>query len=487
MKRITAFLGSMAGRIFLISVVGAIVSATIALGLATAKHRFELRRVEIEHVTDRVQDFYTMVSNAPPSVAAELVQKGIPSFRPAAPAAVGNGPPTDLTPLLKQRLGRAAAPTATAELADPSFCIHVPMQAYRSLGARYFTYVDCWLVRLQLPNGPSMRLAYLERRDPRDEELPADPIYFLVLILGVGAIALRAARFAAAPLHALSEAATALGDDLDRSPLPEGGPSEVRSAARAFNSMQRVLRRHLQERHQMLASITHDLQTPLTRLRLRADKVEDAALRERMIADLASMQLLIREGLELARGDEAAEPAARIDLNSLLESMAADAVDAGFDVRVHEGARFAITARPQSLRRAVSNLIQNALKYAGSAELLVMQQGDALKIIVRDHGPGIPAAQLDAVLEPFVRLETSRSRETGGVGLGLTIARRLAERNGGSLELTNRAEGGLDAAISLPLQAVDQTPLNSTVSSIRLPAATPAEARRPAKSLPLLR
>jgi signal transduction histidine kinase len=245
--------------------------------------------------------------------------------------------------------------------------------------------------------------------------------------------------------------------------------------------MQRVLRRHLLERHQMLASITHDLQTPLTRLRLRADKVQDHGLRERMVADLAAMQLLIREGLELARGDKTAEPAVRFDLDSLLESIASDAVDAGHDVQARGGAGFAITARPRSLKRAVSNLVQNALKYAGSAELLVSREGDALKIIVRDHGPGIPPLHLDAVLEPFVRLESSRSRETGGVGLGLTIARRLAERNGGVLELVNRTEGGLDAVISLPLQHLDQTRLNArSASPLPVAAASPDSRAVPA-------
>ena len=298
---------------------------------------------------------------------------------------------------------------------------------------------------------------YVERTALDGGALAADSIYFLVLIAGVGLVALFAARQAAAPLLALSEAATALGDDLDRSPMPESGPSEVRNAARAFNSMQTVLRRHLLERQQMLASITHDLQTPLTRLRLRADKVQAHDLREKMVADLAAMQRLIREGLELARGDETAEPAVRFDLGSLLQSIAADASDAGHPVRTSGGDGVAITARPFSLRRAISNLVQNAVDYAGAAELLAVREDEALKIVVRDHGPGIPQSELEGVLEPFVRLESSRSRETGGTGLGLTIARRLVERDGGSLKLVNRPQGGLDAVISLPLRTIDQS------------------------------
>ena len=458
----------MAGRIFVISVAGAIVSASIALGMATAKRHFDLRHLELERLADRVQDFYSLVGNAPPPTAVDMIRQGIPHLRPATPDTVGRGLDRQVTALLGQRLGAAAA--ATAERSDPTLCIRATPQSLRSAEVRYTANVDCWLISLRLKTGPPLRLMYAERRELDGGPLVAEPIYLFVMLIGFGLVALRAARLAAAPLHALSEAATSLGDDLDRSPLPEIGPSEVRTAARAFNLMQRVLRRHVRERHQMLASITHDLQTPLTRLRLRADKVEDHSLRERMVADLAAMQLLIREGLELARGDQMAEPPVRFDLDSLLESIAADAVDAGYDVQVPSGAGFAITARPQALKRAISNLVQNASKYAGSAELLVAREDDALKIIVRDHGPGIPPSQLDAVLEPFVRLESSRSRETGGVGLGLTIARRLAERNDGGLELVNRSEGGLDAVISLPLQSLDRTRLNIRSAA---PIATP--------------
>jgi signal transduction histidine kinase len=451
MKRLVRFFRSMAGRIFLISVVGAIVSAGLAMWLATAKHEMELRRLELQRVTDRVQDFNQLVGNASPAVAGELIRQGIPGFRPAGAAAHGEGPDPVLTAMLRQRLGSTAV---SAEPAKPDYCIRRPALPYRtSLDSRFNMEVHCWFIRLRLQDQTPLRMMYLEQRAVDRGSLAADPVYFLILVLGVGAAALLAARVAASPLHELSEAATALGDDLDRQPLPEHGPSEVRNAARAFNSMQTVLRRHLKQRHRMLAAITHDLQTPLTRLRLRVDKVADEPLRERMISDLAAMQILIREGLELARGDVVPEQAVKFDLDSLIGSIAADAADAGFDVTVTAGSGRAIVGRPHSLRRAISNLVQNAVQYAGSGELSVEEADGVLKIIVRDHGPGIPPDHLRSVLEPFVRLETSRSRETGGVGLGLTIAQTFAERNGGGLELVNRPEGGLDAVITLPVQA----------------------------------
>ena len=453
LKRIAYFFSSMAGRIFLISVVGAIISASIAMALANAKHQLEMGRLELQRVTDRVQDFNQLVSNASAGVASELVRQGIPGLRPAYPNAHGVGSAPVLTDMLRQRLGTTAV---TAQRAEPQSCVRRPPVGTARLDSRFRMEVHCWLVQLQLHNGAPIRLMYLEQRAEDQSFFVADPLYIFILLVGVSMAALLAARVAASPLQHLSQAATALGDDLDREPLPERGPADVRSAARAFNSMQNILRRHLKQRHQMLASITHDLQTPLTRLRLRADKVEDPQLRERMLADFAAMQRLIQEGLELARGDVVAEPSVKFDLASLIESVASDAADAGLDVTAQTAIAGVIVGRPHSLRRAVSNLVQNAVRYAGSAELLVVREGDAVKIVVRDRGPGIPSEHLHSVLEPFVRVDASRSRETGGVGLGLTIARNLAERNGGRLALINRPEGGLDAVISLPVSALVQ-------------------------------
>ena len=445
MSRFIRFFGSMAGRIFLISLVGAVVSTCVAVGLAGARHQFEVHRLELQRVTDRVQDFNQLLNNSPPGVASELIRQGMPGLRPAKPEARGEGADSALTGMLQQRLGDAAL---TAEPAMPNYCVRRD-RASAALDSRFAMEVHCWLVQIRLRDGTPLRLMYLEQRAEDRGFLAADPLYILSLILGVSLAALLAARVAASPLHQLSQAATALGDNLDRQPLPEKGPEEVRNAARAFNSMQSVLRRHLKQRHQMLASITHDLQTPLTRLRLRAEKLEDASVRERMIDDLVAMQFLIQEGLELARGDMTSEPPVKFDLGSLIESVVSDAMDAELNVKADPCAEMPIVGYPQSLRRAVSNLVENAVQYAGSAELLVVAGDEELQIIVRDSGPGIPSDQLVSVLEPFARLETSRSRETGGVGLGLTIACNLAERNGGTLNLVNRPEGGLDAVITL--------------------------------------
>jgi signal transduction histidine kinase len=306
----------------------------------------------------------------------------------------------------------------------------------------------CWIVAVKLKDGAVMRLA-VDAPPVADASRGFGPFYLALLALAVAALALVVARMAAAPINAFGDAARELGGDLNRAPLPESGPTEVREAARAFNTMQKRLQRGLTERTQMLSAITHDLQTPLTRLRLRLEKVADEDLRSRLLADLAAMQSLIREGLELARSAETTEPFAVIDIDSLLESLVEDAIEVGGHIRMAGGCRADVRARPLALRRCLSNLIENALKYGGRVEVAAGRLRDLIVVTVRDHGPGIPEADLEVVFDPFVRLEPSRSRETGGAGLGLAIARTLAEKCNATLALRNHSAGGLEAAVTL--------------------------------------
>jgi signal transduction histidine kinase len=241
---------------------------------------------------------------------------------------------------------------------------------------------------------------------------------------------------AAAPLNDLSRAARALGGDLNRLPLIERGPHEVRDALRAFNAMQAKLRDHVIERTHILASITHDLQTPLTRLRLRLEKVTDIALRSRLIDDLDRMQALIRQGLDFSRGNQTEEPFVPLVLDSLLESVVQDAAEGGRAVVLVECSGYDVEARPQALQRCLANLLDNAVKHGGSAEVSAKQVNGEVQIRIRDHGPGIPPDQLEAVFDPFVRL-------------GLTIARQLAQKNDAELVLANHSAGGLEACLIL--------------------------------------
>ncbi|MBT9512264.1 MAG: two-component sensor histidine kinase, partial [Acidovorax sp.] len=227
----------------------------------------------------------------------------------------------------------------------------------------------------------------------------------------------------------------------------------VRAAA-AFNRMQQRIQAHLEERMQILAAVSHDLQTPITRLRLRADLLDDPVLQGKLHADLAEMQSLVEEGIAYARSSQAVrEPPQRVDLRALVESLARDYADTGLPVQVLQAVDGTCDTRPQALRRLLCNLVDNALKFAGAAEL-TLEAGAQGQWLVRvlDHGPGIPPAELSAVLQPYVRLEDSRNRGTGGTGLGLAIANELAQALGGRLVLGPRADGaqGLEARVELP-------------------------------------
>lgn len=274
------------------------------------------------------------------------------------------------------------------------------------------------------------------------------------LVIGVILVTSLAVRIATRPLSRLAQAAEALGEDLDRPPLAEEGPVEVRRAAVAFNWMQTRLRGLFAERTRILAAVSHDLQTPITRLRLRAELMDDETLRDKMLADLAAMQALVEEGLAYAGSTAAPKEAAILtDLDALAASLVADYTDAGKPVSLTGSSGRPMLTRPHTLRRLLGNLVDNALKFGGSAELVLEQADNAPVIMVRDRGPGIPEAELDKVFEPFYRLESSRNRETGGTGLGLAIARQLANALGAELILRNRAEGGLEARVMLAASA----------------------------------
>ncbi|UGQ46271.1 ATP-binding protein [Massilia endophytica] len=263
-----------------------------------------------------------------------------------------------------------------------------------------------------------------------------------------------AVRLATRPLHQLADAADALGPDLKPVRMPEDGPSEVARAARAFNAMQERIASYMAERVQILAAVSHDLQTPITRMRLRVDMMDEEPQQAKLQQDLQEMEGLVKEGVAYARTLHAAseEPCA-IDPDSLLESLVLDYQDAGENVSLRGRVGQTLTSRPQALRRIVGNLVDNALKYAGSAEVEAGPPRDGvITLQVLDRGPGIPDDMLEAVFEPFRRLESSRNRQTGGTGLGLAIARQLAQAMDAKLTLHPREGGGLIARLQLRLQ-----------------------------------
>jgi signal transduction histidine kinase len=271
-----------------------------------------------------------------------------------------------------------------------------------------------------------------------------------VLIAAVIAVSLIAVRWATRPLQALADAADELGQNIDRAPMPEKGPAEVTRAARAFNTMQERLTGYIRERTATLAAMSHDLKTPVSRLRLRAELLDDTELKKKIAQDLEEMESMIQGTLEFMRGGQSAEKPRPVDVSALLESLQADAQDTGAKVAIEGVATAPYVGRPQALKRCLGNLLDNAVKYGNSATMLVDDAPDRLIIRVRDRGPGIPEPELERVFEPFHRLEGSRSRDTGGTGLGLSIARQIAQLHGGILKLQNTKEGGLEAVLTLP-------------------------------------
>lgn len=310
-------------------------------------------------------------------------------------------------------------------------------------------------VELRLHDGQPLTIEVTPAMLPLATWLPAVLVAQLLLLLAcawwVGRLALR-------PLSLLSDAVEGLQPGkVQAVSLPEAGPLETARAAAALNALQARIQGHVNERMQILAAISHDLQTPITRMKLRVESLPDGPVPQRLVDDLDQLGQLVREGLAYARSSHVAsgEPV-RLDLRAFVDSLAADYQDMGKPVLIGRCEAIAVKTWPQPLRRIVGNLVDNALRYGGSAEVSIGRAGHGAWLCVSDHGPGIPEQELERVLSPFHRLESSRSRETGGTGLGLAIAAQLAQSLGGNIELRNRQEGGLSAWVHLPALEADK-------------------------------
>jgi signal transduction histidine kinase len=302
---------------------------------------------------------------------------------------------------------------------------------------------------VRLPSGPWVTFAVVLPPSGFGLSWP-----FLIALVAMGMIVVPASVWAVrrvtAPLRTLAEAAERLGRDVAAPPLAETGSTEIRQAAHAFNVMQARLRQLVESRTRMLAALSHDLRTPLTLLQLRVEDVQEVEERERMLAAIASMNQMIEATLAFARDDAAVEPLRRIDLAALLVAIVDDLADAGLNVAMAPAAPVTMSCQPVALRRAFVNLLDNAVKYGGSADVAIASDRHTVTVTIDDHGPGIPAAELSKVFEPFYRIEESRSRETGGSGLGLAIALAVVEAHGSTIQLENRPGGGLTAQVTLP-------------------------------------
>jgi signal transduction histidine kinase len=273
----------------------------------------------------------------------------------------------------------------------------------------------------------------------------------LFIAISMTLLGLWAARALTSPLRAFAKAAEGFNLDGAFAPLPERGPDEIRSAARAFNQMRERIKHLIEDRVRTLAAVGHDLRTPITRLRLRSEFVEDEALRSRMLGDLDQMKAMVEAVLVYLRDGRSQESVTKIDLATSLQTIADQFADLGHDVRYAGPDHAAILARPDALHRAIANLVDNAVRYGGKAILRLAVAPAAVMITVEDDGPGIPDADRATMLEPFMRGEVARTMDSAtGFGLGLSIARAVVEAHGGTLTLVNRQPRGLTATITLP-------------------------------------
>jgi signal transduction histidine kinase len=348
------------------------------------------------------------------------------------------GPGTPGTPQLSERANEIAAKIRAA------------------IGGRYTVTVETipgaqehLQAHLRLGDGSALTVDIKPAMRPLTRWLPYVLVIQLVLLVLCSWFAV---RLAIRPLVRLAQAADTLDLSKDAPRLQESGPAEVAYAATAFNAMRDRITHYLQERVQILAAISHDLQTPITRMKLRAEVADESPERGKLLQDLTEIERLVREGITYAKsahGD--AEKPARVDLASFLESLVFDYQDTGNPVTLRNGAAVTLQTRTHALRRILTNLIDNALKFGAAAEVEAEADAQALTIRVLDRGPGIPEEHLEAVMQPFFRLEQSRNRGTGGTGLGLAIAQQLAQAIGATLALSNRAGGGLQAQLRIPL------------------------------------
>jgi signal transduction histidine kinase len=443
------FFGSMTGRVFATLLIGIAAAAFLAQWLAENERVRAVTQFRDSQVLERAEEVIVTADVVVPAsrrAYLSVIHSRLLHLELGDPDAARAPVRSEFASALAARLGPEFQVVSLA--ARPQNCDAPHEMAFGMAPSR----IVCESIGVRLRDGQLLRMSMLPPRSPPGSARRAEPttttgILFLVTI---GLLAYGVARMSTGPLKQLAQAAKDLGNDINHAPLALSGASEIRQASAAFNAMQARIRQYIFQRTQMLAAITHDLQTPLTRLRLRLEKVGDPELQERLIGDLSAMQEMVREGLDLARSMDTTEAMQALDLDSLLDSVCSDAADAGQQVRLEGRVGMALMGRPMALRRCLVNLIDNALKYGQQASVKVERMVGAARVRIRDNGPGIAPDELARVFEPFYRIDTSRSRESGGTGLGLTIARNIAEQHGGSIMLANHPQGGLEVTLMLP-------------------------------------
>ncbi|WP_439814750.1 ATP-binding protein [Zavarzinia sp. CC-PAN008] len=478
---------SLAGWTAVVLVLGLLSSQAISLAIYAFDRTALLELTHGERMADRVLLLDRVLRALPEDERDYLIpllaEPGLlgpppmPGFGPrdgaGGPGGLGLGPPPPPPPAfaLLDRLGPPPQPQPPMIVtADDGTQLQVNLPLLRSGGL-----LDRSRLMPPMPGGPP---AYLRIRAEPVPSLGFNASRFLIAMgcsaLLLIALALWVNRRLTSPLKLLETAAERFSADLDGASVPEDGPREVAKAAAAFNRMQGRLRRMMQDRTLMLAAISHDLRTPLTRMRLRAEFVEDDEMRARMLRDLDEMDQMISASLSYARSESQVDPVTDVALHDLVTEVVEDALEQNWAVSAPPAGTILpevwVRARRPGLKRALVNLVQNAHRYGGGAEI-ILYAGPAMGCVdVADRGPGLPEDALEAVFTPFHRQESSRNRETGGTGLGLTVARSIARNVGGDVVLANRPGGGLVATLTVPLAPAEGEAPNPGPGAAQSPA-----------------
>lgn len=444
LRRFPLWPGSLAARTALVLVLGLAVVQLAGLAMHEADRRTAAQAAQLRDAALRMGAAYRSVVLAAPGDSADVI--GAFDRRDGLRIWIADQPAGTVWPLLPPAEQQAFRQQMAVVPVPPSLR---PRAVELRRGAGHLA------VALRLPDNrwldADLSLELL--RSWRSLDFLS---VFLIMTIVTAGLTWWAARRLIAPVATLAAAAEALGRDVNAPPLPESGAVEIVAAARAFNTMAARLRRFVRDRTFMLLAIGHDLRTPITRLRLRAEFLEDEVLREKLLADLDEMEKMVASALAFGRESDTDEPVVAVDLAELARTVLDEAADArpqcAARLRYVGPAHVTVRVRSLAAKRALANLVLNAITYGGSAtvRLLPPSPPGPLVLLVEDDGPGIPVSELERVFQPFQRLEGSRNRETGGAGLGLAIVRNIFRAHGGDVTLENRAEGGLRARIVLP-------------------------------------
>jgi signal transduction histidine kinase len=457
---------SLFGRLVLILVVGLLLTQFLSTGLLLKDRIDVIRENTGIQLVQRIASLVYLLEETPATERARIVRAFSTSqFRvtlsdqplPQGPEAI---PSNHLEMLLRQALSEhTPIQVAINPLPNGDETERSRWRQHREAVAER-RFVESRPYRSRPPrNGfqASIRLAdggWLNILRPLPEGMEDWPYkllaYLAVLLVSIILLSLLAVRWVTRPLGTLAEAAHNLGKDIGYPPLSESGPQEVQNAVRAFNTMQQRLRRYIEDRSLVLAAVSHDLKTPITRLRLRLALLKDDALQSRFNQDLDEMEQMVLATLDYLRGTESKEKPVPISINGLLESLQDDAQELGWEMTLASGKVAPYSGRPLALKRCLMNLIENAVRYGQAADVRLEDNRERLSIIIADRGEGVPEAELEQLFNPFYRREESRARATGGTGLGLGIARNIARAHGGDVTLRRGKTRGLEAVVSLP-------------------------------------